>query len=540
MANAATLTRPPQIEQAPASLDFNNPLLTRLEAEYNYNDPDEEHGRSLAAHRRWGIRLRIADLAIGQVQQEERNLQAIEARAMVFDDYVTGVAEMLKTDPEFRNYLDVETESRYRVENNQVVAPDRSAMVPMLQNGVDNAKKEAESNSEFDAQVTRCEVDVEVAKRVDALEPGETLWGVSMEPKEELNRYHDTYAGLGYREGLVYLQAYSKVDKDTMVARSFSVDMSNQELWGQLVANYGMNIPTTASANEWLRYAKVDKVSAEGAEMLLSTLRQQYYSLMQTPETRHSVNDYVDRSSEIINSFFDTYYPALAEAVESKTNNPVLQSLANTMLSANISKLSPEVREQLVTISQSQEFDNEAAKVVGSIIRYAVVEELRKGLIPFLKSGGKGAIGSFGDGALNIDQLIAGNVKSGVEAGRSYGGCPGNIDLGSGGDSKPFENKSFQEIYGGACPEVKDGQWTTCPSCNKRVQAIVPDKETIYCANGDCKLAAPDLKAKKTKVSNAASRIIEGWKLPKVNKKTTEKSKVKQLISSATSVATIP
>lgn len=44
------------------------------------------------------------------------------------------------------------------------------------------------------------------------------------------------------------------------------------------------------------------------------------------------------------------------------------------------------------------------------------------------------------------------------------------------------------------CPEIKDGDIVPCPSCKRKVRAIVPSREEIYCSNEDCKLALPDKK----------------------------------------------
>lgn len=48
-----------------------------------------------------------------------------------------------------------------------------------------------------------------------------------------------------------------------------------------------------------------------------------------------------------------------------------------------------------------------------------------------------------------------------------------------------------------ACKEVKNGDRVNCPFCKKKVSAIVPSKEEIFCSNGECTAAHPSVKKKK-------------------------------------------
>lgn len=81
-------------------------------------------------------------------------------------------------------------------------------------------------------------------------------------------------------------------------------------------------------------------------------------------------------------------------------------------------------------------------------------------------------------------------------------GCGGTIRVLSGADSALNAEPSdvFSAIFGSkTCPEVKNGQRTTCPHCRKLVRAIVPSREKIFCSNGECKLAAPGLSKHRAK-----------------------------------------
>jgi hypothetical protein len=74
-------------------------------------------------------------------------------------------------------------------------------------------------------------------------------------------------------------------------------------------------------------------------------------------------------------------------------------------------------------------------------------------------------------------------------------GCPGSSKGLFGSTEEHADHDG--EPGGEKCPEVRDGQNVRCPGCKKIVKAIVPNRETIFCSNPKCKLAAPNLKEHK-------------------------------------------
>jgi hypothetical protein len=97
----------------------------------------------------------------------------------------------------------------------------------------------------------------------------------------------------------------------------------------------------------------------------------------------------------------------------------------------------------------------------------------------------------------NIAQEVDCAFQEFVSQGRVLVGCGGSIKILE--DERDVMNASAQEVFSSIfgstkCPEIKDGQITNCPHCKKRVKAIVPDRETIFCSNDECKLAAPGLR----------------------------------------------
>ncbi len=450
----------------------------------------EEYAHSLMTIKRMG------GLAVEGV------VEHVPARELALADFTTAVTEMLKTDSEFRECLDIDNRRKHYVIDGKACAADGTPMVSILETGRESSRHQAQENEALEAQVIRDSADVFIANRVDALLPDKTLLTLSMEPKKELKKYHKEYRQLGYREGLAYIQTYSKSEDGQVVeSGSYSVDMSDESVWRELFAELGVAIPDGESSNIWIKnYAELD-MDAQQADKFAKALREEAYKKAGIEKQRFSATEYVVRNAQIVEDIFDTYYPYLSEALNTGQNNERLQSLALATLQKDPPNLKASVKHQLTKIASSAHFDSEAGKIKDSIIRYATVEELRKGLKVFVRidRAERDHVDYANTPAMfmpamhpeAMSQRLAGNVECGVRAGRSYGGCAGQIELNLNPEE---ESNNPQEAYGGKdCPEIKDGQRVRCPHCRKEVRAIVPDKESIYCSNKECKLAAPDL-----------------------------------------------
>ena len=421
------------------------------------NPTAESYAHSLSTIRNLGRVLLHAT-----VESPER----AQVEELAFADYETAVVEMLKTDAEFRDQLDVDTKRTHEIVGGRVLAADGIAMVTILERGARASRQAARFDSKLEAQATRDACDVSNAQRVDDLKPGMTLWGISMEPKQELQRFKETYAGLGYREGLAYIQSYTKVDERTLIARSYSVDTSDEAMWRDVLADHGMPIPEGESLNKWLAHAVELQADDQQAEDFVTKLRAEYYRRRGVNHERSSVTQYAAANEAIIRGFFKVYYHALSKASVTDKNNQTLKDFAGTLLQADIAKLKPEIRQQLIRITNSDKFDAESGRVVDSLIRYAVVEELRKGLPAHLDSKPVDnrskqywqRVGrEHGMDPHELNRLMANNVERGIAAGRSYGGCAGNIELSNreasnsalDGSSSERAALNQQEAYGG-------------------------------------------------------------------------------------------
>jgi len=414
------------------------------------NISQEQYAHSLSTIRRLGRMAVEGEMDFGEAEM---------ITELAFADFNTAIAEMLKTDPEFRQFLDVNNRRTHSVIDGMVRAADGTPMVEVLFNGVGSSEQAARLDPTLKAQVLRDACDVDVAMRVDRLLPGQTLWALSMDPKDELAEHSEAYKKLGYKEGLAYIQTYSKVDENTLVASSYSVDMSDEASWRPLLAQHGMDIPEEASLNSWLHFGVETTATAEEAHQFAQQLRTDYYAQVGDTEQRYSVNEYVEHNQEAVRKLFEAYYVPLASAVHTGRNNETIEQLAATILTKNISDLNAGVKQQLIRVANGSSFKDDAGRVMDSVIRYAVVEQLRKGLTAMRQDHISHGFGRAGDympppnyafNPMNMHNIMADNIQAGVAAGRSYGGCPGNIELNARAqeDSNSL-NPNSQDAYGG-------------------------------------------------------------------------------------------
>jgi hypothetical protein len=319
-------------------------------------------------------------------------------------------------------------------------------LLAVTERGSDSSAAAAEQDSRMAAQALRDSGDIQYIKAVNGLKVGESLKSVSLEPAEELKKYPEIYRDrYGYREGLVYIHWAHKVDEETVVMGSFSVDGSDPEVWRELFAEQDVDVPEGESPNTWNQHhIKQTDTSLEETIESVRQLRDGYYKQVGKTEQRFVMNDYVDQENEAIDERFRVYYRALSEALDTRRNNEVLQDFANILLQDQIDNLNPDLRGQLIRIANQQSFDDDAARDMDSILRYAATEQLRTGLESFMNSSDETKVtpvaaterpsyrfvaftGMSPAAVQALHYQTASNVSAGVQARRSYGGCPGQI-----------------------------------------------------------------------------------------------------------------
>ncbi len=453
--------------------------------------PDQEN---LETAGETGLRLQQGEYA-GSVVNLVRwggELAVTGLREQNFNDYSSSLREMLRTDKEFSSLLDIDDRREHPVVDGRAQAPNGQSMAEIIAEGRRSSERLAADYEEWEPQAIRDGGDEVIAARADALEPGQALFAVSLNPDQALKDYSELYRRLGYRD-IAYIQYYVKTKQNTLVAGSYSVSSSHIETWRQLFAERGVEVPAEADDNTFIRYGFELTASAEEAERVAHDMRQEYYKQRGIDHKRHSVSEYLKLHNETAGTFFDTYYPSLANAANSRRNNEVMQGFARTLLDTDIARLKPEIKRTLIKVANSENFDYQSARVMDSVIRYAVVEELRKGLPAYVRGSapaGRVAVRPEaravvttamvpGVNLMLMNSMLAGNVSTGVQAGRYYGGCPGQVELGEEEDGIPDIGGTSgpQAAYGGRSRGSRtrlgsneDCEFTSeeCPECHEK------------------------------------------------------------------------
>jgi hypothetical protein len=374
------------------------------------------------------------------------------------------------------------------------------------------------------SQAERDKADYDNAVAVDDMPVGHTRIVGSMDPKEAMDRDGEKFWAnkLGYRRGLAFIQWYHKVDSETLIAGSLSVDMSDKETWSQVFAEEGIEIPADTPSNEWIRHALQGEMTLEQTKQRVTAMRRRYYELKGRSETRLSVTELVETAEKhLIDGMFEDLYVPLAIAAYTGKKTEEMHDLATALLQ-NSASLSAEMRRELVRISNTEKFDDQAARVMEFMIRYGTVEELRKRL-PGLLNQNSGPLAptiqvlheaqpiplpSAYDPRMAA-ALIATNVSIGAASGRSYGGCAAGFELAAkdSNDKRRQQEDSLnsQGAYGGrdggdseaSSNQVCDIETENCYCCiynsdgtpRKKpltVIAIIDAEKTIHCQRLGC------------------------------------------------------
>jgi hypothetical protein len=417
----------------------------------------------------WGGALATAGAA------ELDQAQAYEA--LSYADYLSSIREMLRTDKEFQNRLDISDQRKHDVVGGLMIDDSGVPMVEVVSNGRDHSQSLAKEHPVYSAQAERDAADVALQEQIDALQPGQSLFLVSLPPTRALQKHRRTYEKLGYRDGLGFLHYYSKTEDDTVVAGVYSVGQSDEASWRRLFAGMGEPVPDEANDNTFVRHGFMREASPDQAEELAHNMRRDYYRSRGIIVERKSVSEYVAGNEETARDLFNRYYPDLAKAAASGENNDTMRDLAQSVLAARIRKLKPEVRARLTRVVERRDFDNEAAKTMDSLIRYAVVEELRKNLGDFVAgrqvqpraTGMVAARRSAGE----TNYIMSQNVAAGVDHDRGYGGCS-SVELSTGdnvnGGRDPqmaLGGRSFAKPWWGAEKKYKFDKKMFCVVCQE-------------------------------------------------------------------------
>lgn len=373
----------------------------------------------------------VGNLAVkGQLQTKE----GILAKETLRERYESSVIEMLHTDQEFREKLEINRERRHVIKNGRIMALDgKTEIVGITERGALSAGKAAETNPAMAPVAARCGADERVAKRVEKLPIGGLMVGLSVDPKEAMSRYGKKfYEDKGFREGLAFIQWYYRVDENTLLAATYSVDNSDITAWREVWAEFGGNIPEGEVTDTWLDH-DITKVCTENeARELVRQIRGRFYEKQGIVTTRYSVDEFMAINQAVCDTMFETLYMKLPIAYQTHVLGVALKSFVDGLLNY-AADLKENVRTHLATMRRSEKLVRADIALLEQLVRYAVTERLRTGLellgTTYLPRIENFVIPEGVNPAQFIALGAAANVITGARAGRTYGGCTKSIDL---------------------------------------------------------------------------------------------------------------
>jgi hypothetical protein len=388
-------------------------------------------------------KLRAIGVAALQGQAE---LQLLPERAQAWNDFLSGISEMLATDEEFQEVLDIDPEQDFEIVDGQALDLDGKPLVEVFRDGASNSAARAFFDKRFELQAERDQSDVYEQELNDQLEDGESRTSVSMYPIEGIQDNPEIYEGyLGYRQYLVYFRRFSR-QGNTLTAGASSILVKDIETFKKVLAANDINIPDGESSSNWVRHGKIEKLSPEQAKAHELKMRADYYEKVGMSQQRYSVTEYIEANRQIVESLFDAYYPELGRAIVSRRNNETLRSLTRSMLQKDLSNMDEKSKRAVIKVANSEGFDGELGKAMDAVIRYAVVEVLRDGLVKMItqKAPAKRpnmwpATDIYSSPTIPAaslqytNNLLAGGLETGIKAERSYGGCAGQVKMSKNG-----------------------------------------------------------------------------------------------------------
>jgi hypothetical protein len=468
-----------------------HPDLRRMDGELNGLHAQierEQYARSLQTIRR------VGDAALkGALQTPEGQ----DLRSTLKKDWDSVIAEMIKSDEELGQRLEISRLDELRVANGQAVTNSGEPMVDLIWSGIDRAKAAAEKDKRFETQVRRDHADLWSARRVDRMIAGEldcnTRVVISLDPKEAIERdgaefWTQKSAGFYYIPGMAFIQLYH-YDGTKLITGSFSVDFSDKAAWIEVLREAGVEVSHDESTDTLVMHGIEKTLTADEAVSLPYKLRARYYEKRGKAKQRLSINEFLEAHEDQLDRDFDMLYIPVTESVAAgahgKPAHEIVRAFAQGLLQRP-DVLKPGIVDALRQVAAGAPFTEDMGRLMEGLVRYSAVEGLRGDLkqrlhgVPAighaaLKGGNtpshfdgriahNDASQRYSGGMSYIDyaRMRAGQASEGVAAGRSYGACANIDDFASDGakkaaaenngeqvDARPDERRSNQEAYAG-------------------------------------------------------------------------------------------
>lgn len=442
----------------------------------------EEYARSLRA-----IRL----LGSTAIQEASPTVELLPHEQEAYFDFVSAVEENLATDSEYGESLYFNPMRPHDYIDGHVVDRTGRKMTDLVKNGWIASLEASVHTPEMGIQAERDEGDFIVASIVDNLEVGELYAVVAMDPKTALRRNPAYWQGRGYREGMAVLQVYYRESPEKLLAGTYAIKDSDLTTMRGELAKKSVAIPQGESEDRYIRYGVRQRMGSEDAQRFGDDFVRSYHEVRGNLRKMVSTTEVVRDNAPLVKTYFRRYITALAQAHVQGGTSPDLQDLASIML-GNKASYTPKEAKSLTRIASGFAPNEDDVRFFEDKIRYALVEELRTQIPRYIESRytrtpTQGFVPSSNLGYIVHESMqttalkIADNIKIGMDAERSYGGCAsaGSSDKGALADMFSFGGE--QDIFGGHGNKLPDdlygSRYFQCPK--KGCENIRPKNKLI-------------------------------------------------------------
>lgn len=444
-------------------------------------------------------------------------------------EFETSLGEMLGSHSKIGKFLKVNLETSYDTDTQgRAVIRDGQRLRAVAEAGYEKSSQEALTKPFMEGQATRDLMDVEVMKKVDALQEGQTMVVVSMYPKEMLESEHREFwmNWLSYREGHSFLQYFSK-QNGRLFAGSLSASESTMEGWNDIWAQQGVEVPDDVDHNHRIGYPLiVESDSAEEARTFAESLQRQHYEALGETVPRVTVAEILEENREFIDDVKRELYVPMSTALVTGRKNDAIHNYAALILQDdNIQEIDADLRRQLMRIRNSEIFTSEDAQTMDYIIQFGTVkvllEQVRQRFekdkneqsdhkpIVYVPATPEPShrVPKSTHMRLGVLHRVAAGVGQGAADRDSFGGCGGVVKVSADRNSSGDSGGEVGTQAGHEAPPWHGGKilhGKMCNSCNKI------KKEVGWCGScQDCVKKPAQMQAayERWKLKKLASRV---------------------------------
>lgn len=362
-------------------------------------------------------------------------------KEMARDEWESSLIEMINTDAEFRDRLEITRERRHDIRQGQVVCVDAAGtatpMVELIKRGADRAEAEITTDPRMRFQAERDKNDLYNAQEVDTLAPGMMRVVVSMDPKAAFKEHGREFVeGLGYREGWASIQGYWLTpDGNEMATFTYTINDSDMAVMREVCNALGATIPADVTENAFIRHPILAACQdmAQARSVLLK-IRDQAYQKQGITTTRYSVDEFLSQNQELVTQVFDSQYMELATAHAFRYKNETVHAFAQALLDSPL-QLEAKIHARLQAVCRTSKLEHQDVQLLEYLLRYGLIERLR----PALRYIGNKKLATLESFAMpagtqqlpyeHIARSLATNALAGIRAGRTYGGCTRGLDI---------------------------------------------------------------------------------------------------------------